>query len=186
MIFIFKTLVLIGLLGINVSAEHGLRDPNAIEEEIKAWNADVEHLDLEVISESGERELFPLLPGTKCPTGHTCRVRSAGLLSGASPMATAMRNNIKAPLAMSLDWEIFNTDLKTVVNSNDYCTRRQAMARAAAMASGVALATASKPAYAAETKEVKMGSDSGLLAFVPQKISICKGDTVKWYVDITF
>ncbi len=33
---------------------------------------------------------------------------------------------------------------------------------------------------AAETVEVKMGSDSGMLKFVPETVSIKAGDTVKW------
>ncbi|MEL4897007.1 plastocyanin [Crocosphaera sp. Alani8] len=33
---------------------------------------------------------------------------------------------------------------------------------------------------AAETVEVKMGADSGMLAFQPNKIEISAGDTVKW------
>ncbi|ACB49941.1 plastocyanin [Crocosphaera subtropica ATCC 51142] len=33
---------------------------------------------------------------------------------------------------------------------------------------------------AAATVEVKMGSDSGMLAFQPEKIEISPGDTVKW------
>ena len=36
------------------------------------------------------------------------------------------------------------------------------------------------PAFVAETKKVKMGSDSGQLVFVPDEIKICKGDTVSW------
>merc|ERR1711935_1029700 len=63
---------------------------------------------------------------------------------------------------------------------NNHCTRRNAMTRAAGRAAGVAAATVASPAYAAETKEVKMGTDTGGLQFVPAKISICKGDTVKW------
>ena len=54
------------------------------------------------------------------------------------------------------------------------------MARAAQLAAGVAATFASTSAYAAETKSVKMGTDSGLLVFEPAKTSICKGDTVKW------
>merc|ERR1711992_392295 len=68
----------------------------------------------------------------------------------------------------------------TVVASNDYCSRRAAMARAAGLAAGLAATTVASPAYAAETKDVKMGSDSGQLVFVPAKVSICKGDSVKW------
>ncbi|MEM8777546.1 MAG: plastocyanin [Cyanobacteria bacterium P01_G01_bin.49] len=33
---------------------------------------------------------------------------------------------------------------------------------------------------AAETYEVKMGSDSGMLAFEPKTLEISSGDTVKW------
>merc|ERR1719273_1288515 len=54
------------------------------------------------------------------------------------------------------------------------------MTRAAGLAAGVAAATVASPAYAAATAEVKMGTDSGQLIFVPAKTSICKGDSVKW------
>jgi len=141
-----------------------------------------ENLDLEVMVE-GERQLFPLLPGTKCPTGHTCRSRApaANLARGnVSPLVPVLKGNIKTSLAMSLDWIDLNKNLQTVVASDKYCTRRQAMARATGLAAGVAAATVAAPAYAAETKEVKMGADSGLLVFVPAKTSICKGDSVKW------
>merc|ERR1712176_1746960 len=37
-----------------------------------------------------------------------------------------------------------------------------------------------KTPFAAQTMEIKMGSDSGQLVFVPAKASICKGDSVKW------
>ena len=57
------------------------------------------------------------------------------------------------------------------------------MAKAAGLAAGISVAAVSSPAYAAETKEVKMGTDSGGLQFVPAKTSICKGDSVKWYVE---
>lgn len=81
---------------------------------------------------------------------------------------------------MSMNWEEFNTNVETTVASNSYCTRRNAMAKAAGLAAGLSVAAVSKPAYAAETKVVKMGSDSGLLAFVPQKTTICSGDSVTW------
>jgi len=165
----FKTLALIGLLG-NASAR--LLGGDA--------NLDLgDHLDLEVMVE-GQRQLFPLLPGTKCPTGHTCRTRTTH--NGMTPMVSSLKDNLKTPLAAALDWNEFNNELNTVVQSNDYCSRRNAMARAAGLAAGVAAATVASPAYAAETKEVKMGTDSGQLVFVPAKISICKGDSVKWYV----
>lgn len=162
----FKSLVLFGLLSSNVSAS--LR---GAEEEVQ--------LDLEVIVEGGERQLFPLLPGTKCPTGHHCRVRST-TSGGLNPMMGALKDNLKTPLAATLDWQELNNNLNSVVASNDYCSRRSAMARAAGLAAGVSVAAVSQPAYAAETKSVLMGSDSGQLVFVPAKTTICSGDTVKW------
>jgi hypothetical protein len=172
-----KALALLGLLGTNVAAQ------NLRTESKEQMGSEMEMLDLEVVVEGGERELFPLLPGTKCPTGHHCRARSVGhpaMSDMQSPMSNALKNSMKTPLTMVLDWSEFDKNLQTVVSSEHKCTRRQAMARAAGMAAGLSAATVMKPAYAAETKEVKMGSDSGLLAFVPQKITICKGDTITW------
>jgi len=165
----------------------GLLSGNAAASNLRTASVDTaEHLDLELMVE-GERQLFPLLPGTKCPTGHTCRSRApaAGLagLTGrgdVSPLVPAMKGGMKTSLSMSLDWIDLNKNLQTVVASDDRCTRRGAMKRAAALASGVAAVTVAAPAFAAETKEVKMGADSGLLVFEPAKISICKGDSVKW------
>merc|ERR1719298_183969 len=54
------------------------------------------------------------------------------------------------------------------------------MAKAAGLAAGLSMAAVSAPAYAAQTVEVKMGADSGLLVFEPAKLSICAGDSVKW------
>merc|ERR1712032_1782303 len=79
----------------------------------------------------------------------------------------------------TLEMLALNDDLNTVVQSDSMCTRRHAMTRAAGLAAGLALATVSAPGFAAETKMVKMGSDSGQLVFVPE-IKICKGDSVTW------
>merc|ERR1719262_1943808 len=73
-----------------------------------------------------------------------------------------------------------NDDLNTVVSSDSMCTRRRAMSRAAGLAAGLALSTVNAPGFAAETKTVKMGADSGQLVFVPDELKICKGDTVTW------
>mmetsp|Transcript_91532 Transcript_91532/g.186310 ORF Transcript_91532/g.186310 Transcript_91532/m.186310 type:complete len:242 (+) Transcript_91532:87-812(+) len=172
---IFKSLALIGLIGGNVAAANLRADANELVESDFA-----EHLDLEV-EVDGKRELFPLLPGTKCPTGHVCRVRSSPQShNGMSPMLGAIKDNYKNTLTETVDWQELNSNFNTLVVSNNFCTRRAAMARAAGLAAGVAASTVSQPAYAAETKEVKMGSDSGLLAFVPKKVEICKGDSVTW------
>jgi len=175
----FKTITLLGLLGVSVASESSIR--GASEEEAL-------HLDLEVVNENGDRELFPLLPGVKCPTGFNCQVHNAKAHNAnslatsldLSPMTTSLQKSIKTPLAMTLDWKEFDDDMKTLVSSDNKCSRRAAMTRAAGLVAGLSVAAVNKPAYAAETKEVKMGSDSGLLAFVPQKTTICSGDSVKW------
>jgi len=141
---------------------------------------DSAHLDLE-LTIGGERQLFPLMPGTRCPTGHTCQTRTqltAG--TGQSPMINAIKRNIGTDLSMSLDWVDMNSQLETVVMSDKFCTRRNAMAKAAGLAAGLSMAAVSQPAFAAATTEVQMGADSGLLVFVPAKVTVCKGDTVKW------
>merc|ERR1719331_2928103 len=90
-----------------------------------------------------------------------------------------MASNAKGPIK-ALEKLAMNDDLNTVVSSGDMCTRRHAMARAAGLAAGLALATVNAPGFAAETKTVKMGSDSGQLVFLPDEIKICKGDSVTW------
>jgi len=180
---LFKNLVLLGLVG-SISAKNmpmGLRKiaDNGDKTDVDLNAGLTQHLDLEVI-ENGDRKLFPLLPGTKCPTGMTCRARTHATVGKEGPMSGSLKNSLKTPLAMQLNWEEFNTNLDKVVVSDDYCDRRKAMARAAGMIAGVSAAAVATPAYAAETKEVKMGTDSGGLQFVPAKVTICSGDTVKW------
>jgi len=173
-----KTLALIALLSSNAAARlNEVSMPvDSIEDTVS------EHLDLEIII-NGERELFPLLPGTKCPTGYNCRVRTTGNTLGQSPMISSLKSNLKNPLQMTMEWEELNHDLYTVVEDSNRCNRRHAMAKAAGLVAGLSAAAVNQPAYAAETAEVKMGSDSGLLAFVPNKTTICKGDSVKWIMN---
>merc|ERR1719305_988772 len=94
-------------------------------------------------------------------------------------MAVSDQNAVKGPVK-ALEMLSLNDDLNTVVQSDDMCTRRRAMARAAGLAAGLALSQVNAPGFAAETKSVKMGSDSGQLVFVPDEVKICKGDTVTW------
>merc|ERR1719364_3651 len=89
------------------------------------------------------------------------------------------QTGVKGPVK-TLEMLALNDDLNTVVQSNSMCTRRRAMARAAGLAAGLTLATVNAPSFAAETKMVKMGSDTGQLVFLPDEIKICKGDTVTW------
>lgn len=179
-----KAFVLMGLLTSSATAQKmSLRRVDTPEEDKSSSmhlpdGGEIEHLDLEVMVE-GKRKLFPLLPGTKCPPGHQCRTRNS--VSGNSPMADAVKNsNMGTQLSATFDFNEFSKEMETIVASDDYCTRRRAMAKAAGMVAGVAATTAAMPAYAAETKEVKMGADSGLLVFVPAKTTICVGDSVKW------
>merc|ERR1711934_15632 len=90
-----------------------------------------------------------------------------------------MASNAKGPIN-ALEKLAMNDDLNTVVSSDNMCTRRHAMARAAGLAAGLALSTVNAPGFAATTTTVKMGSDSGQMVFVPDEIKICKGDTVTW------
>jgi len=118
------------------------------------------------------RELFPIYAmGNKC----------ARLCSAKYPMMSVSEQGsvVKGPVK-ALEMLALNDDLNTVVYSDSMCTRRQAMARAAGLAAGLALSQVNSPGFAAETKMVKMGSDSGQLVFVPDEIKICKGDTVTW------
>jgi plastocyanin len=94
-------------------------------------------------------------------------------------MSVADQNGVKGPVK-ALEMLALNDDLNTVIQSDSMCTRRRAMARAAGLAAGLALSQVNAPAFAAETKKVKMGSDAGQLVFVPDEITICKGDTVTW------
>jgi len=128
------------------------------------------------------RELFPLYAvGSKC-----ARLRevhdSVAARRGCSfePKMTAAESMANKGPVKALEMLALNDDLNTVVQSPDMCTRRHAMARAAGLAAGLAMATVSAPGFAAETKMVKLGSDSGQLVFVPDEIKICKGDTVTW------
>lgn len=181
---LYKTLALAGLLAGSAMADNmSLARTN-----LRTNEASIEslHIELEV---EGERQLFPLMPGTKCPTGHVCKSRGIAprvevkmLQTGTNSLAKSIKDINKTPLAATFDWHELSNELNTVVNENKFCSRRKAMARAAGLAAGVAATTVAQPAFAAETKEVLMGTDAGGLKFVPEKTSICKGDSVKWYV----
>jgi len=117
------------------------------------------------------RELFPVYAiGTKC--ARFCSAR-------ANIECLAQSAKTKQPVK-ALEMLALNDDLNTVVQAESYCTRRNAMARALGLAAGLALGAVNAPAFAAETKMVKMGSDSGQLVFVPSELTLCKGDTVTW------
>jgi len=171
-----KTLLLIvALLG--YSAAFATEDPKIAAKDAKQAEAvDVDN-DAGADAQRG-RELFPLYSiGTKCAR-RGCSVYNQ--VSNVNPiMSLGDANGVKGPLK-ALEMLALNDDMNTVVYSDSMCTRRQAMARAAGLAAGLALSSVNAPGFAAETKTVKMGSDSGQLVFVPDEIKICKGDTVTW------
>ena len=130
--------------------------------------------------EEQRRELFPLFSvGAKHAKAHEKGAASRAATMPTMSIGDRMASNAKGPIK-ALEKLAMNDDLNTVVSSGDMCTRRHAMARAAGLAAGLALATVNAPGFAAETKTVKMGSDNGQLVFVPDEIKICKGDTVTW------
>jgi len=167
------------VLAIGLIAGHVAAAPAPVEE-AKCKCPTVEGLDIE--NETGtdheRRELFPVYAlGNKCAR-RGCSVYHQ--VSSVNPMmSVADQNGVKGPVK-ALEMLALNDDLNTVIQSDNMCTRRRAMARAAGLAAGLALATVNAPSFAAETKTVKMGSDSGQLVFVPDEIKICKGDSVTW------
>ena len=160
----------IGLLAGHVAAQ---ANP-AVEAEV-AMDKSVE------AEEQNRRELFPVYAmGTKCAR-RGCSIYQQ--VTSVKPMMSmndeAALSKLKGPVR-ALEMLALNDDMNTVVQSDSYCTRRRAMARAVGLAAGFALTQVNAPAFAAETKSVKMGSDAGQLVFVPDEIKICKGDTIKW------
>jgi len=138
-----------------------------------------EALDLEAETSadaSHGRELFPLYSmGTKCAR-RGCSIYHQ--IAAVNPqMAVGDQHAVKGPVK-ALEMLALNDDLNTVIMSDNMCTRRKAMARAAGLAAGLALSTVNAPSFAAETKTVKMGSDAGQLVFQPDEIKVCKGDTI--------
>ena len=129
-----------------------------------------------VVEADHGRELFPLYAiGTKCARRGCSK---AATEPAVKPMMS-LAENIKGP-GKALETLALNDDLNTVVQSDNMCTRRHAMARAAGLAAGLSLAQVNAPGFAAATKTVKMGSDNGQLVFVPDEIKVCKGDTITW------
>merc|ERR1719428_1232937 len=125
--------------------------------------------------ESQRRELFPLYS-----MGHKAKAaQAAAATKDRAALKMVLGDSTKGPVK-ALEQLALNDDLNTVVQSDNMCTRRAAMARAAGLAAGLSLATVNAPSFAAETKMIKMGSDAGQLVFIPDEVKICKGDTVTW------
>jgi len=163
-----------GLLAAHVAAA-------PTQESVETEVAEKLDVDDEAETSAHGRELFPLYSlGTKCAR-RGCSIYNQ--VSSVNPMmkvggdADALKG---AGPVKALEMLALNDDLNTVVQSDNMCTRRRAMARAAGLAAGLSLAQVKAPGFAASTAAVKMGSDSGQLVFVPDEIKICKGDSVTW------
>jgi plastocyanin len=79
-----------------------------------------------------------------------------------------------APEALKLD------DPEAVLNKagSDFCSRRNALGRAASAAAAMIGA----PALVSAAANVNMG-DAGKLVFNPAELTVCKGDTVTWTIE---
>jgi len=120
------------------------------------------------------RDLFAIY-APKCAKYCDARCSSPKMALDKSAVAGKVGGPVKA-----LEMLALNDDLNTVVQADSMCTRRNAMARALGLAAGLSMAVVGAPGFAAETKQVKMGADSGQLVFVPDEIKICAGDSVTW------
>nr|ABV22213.1 chloroplast plastocyanin [Karlodinium veneficum] len=103
------------------------------------------------------------------PVGAASRTSASQALRSVSPiLSDAIDTN---PLAVQLDPEAALDKAGA-----DFCSRRNALGRAAAAAAAMIGA----PALVSAGATVKMGTDSGALAFEPKDVTICAGDTVTW------
>merc|ERR1739845_265276 len=93
-----------------------------------------------------------------------------GLRSG-SPVMSDSLNTL--PEALKLD------DPEAVLNKagSDFCSRRNALGRAASAAAAMIGA----PTLVSAAANVNMGDD-GKLVFAPSDVTICKGDTITWTI----
>jgi len=97
-------------------------------------------------------------------------------------MGELIRDHSKTALAATFDWSEFDKSMDQVLQSDNFCSRRGALKRAAGLMAGLSVAAVSKPAYAAQIHEVLMGSEDNPeeLVFEPDTIKICEGDSVRW------
>nr|ABI14385.1 chloroplast plastocyanin [Karlodinium veneficum] len=122
---------------------------------------------------AGASSLGPAVNSTRkfaaAPVGAPSRTSASQALRSVSPiLSDALDTN---PEALKLDPEAALDKAGA-----DFCSRRNALGRAAAAAAAMIGA----PALVSAGATVKMGTDSGALAFEPKDITVCAGDTVTW------
>merc|ERR1719502_2353716 len=99
------------------------------------------------------------------PIGAPTGLRSASpVMSGADALSTL-------PEALKID-----PDDALEKFGSDFCSRRNALGRAAAAAAAMIGA----PALVSAAAQVTAGGEGGGLGFIPSEITICAGDTVTW------
>merc|ERR1719379_2585372 len=97
--------------------------------------------------------------------------------TGAS-MSVAGPDRTVSPITDSLSALGRDPSPASLYEADGYCSRRNALMKAAAIGAGTMLA-GTQATFAAEFK-VKMGTDSGQLVYEPADLTICKGDTITW------
>merc|ERR1719287_194656 len=117
---------------------------------------------------AGVSSLGPAVQSSKkfaaAPVGAASRTSASQALRSVSPiLSDAMDTN---PLAVQLDPEAALDKAGA-----DFCSRRNALGRAAAAAAAMIGA----PALVSAAATVKMGTDSGALAFDPKETTVCAG-----------
>jgi plastocyanin len=98
-------------------------------------------------------------------------VSAKEILTGKAPVGTRTGEPV-----LNAEQQEMRNALKSFGVCNSYCCRRDALARAI----GAAALVVGAPALAADDKVVLVGADNGNLQFVPDEVTICKGDGVTW------
>ena len=111
--------------------------------DLEALKARVAELEFVNATATHGRELFPGLALGRRHGGVAARPSAK---AGPVMSADASSFDLKGKVGVkTLEMLALNDDLNTVVSSNSYCTRRQAMARAAGLASGLSMASVRAP-----------------------------------------
>ena len=111
--------------------------------DLEALKARVAELEFVNATATHGRELFPGLALGRRHGGVAARPSAK---AGPVMSADASSFDLKGKVGVkTLEMLALNDDLNTVVSSNSYCTRRQAMARAAGLASGLSMAAVRAP-----------------------------------------
>jgi len=108
-------------------------------------------------------------------TGRAPVVSAKEILTGEQPVS----NRVGEPTMETKPDQQIREALGMYDACDSYCCRRNMLMSAV----GAAALTIGAPALAAETKTVLMGTDKGELKFVPDELTICKGDSVMWKVN---